>query len=138
MPKAPYGSITWLKADLEFHSAIAGATRNSYMVQFVAFVAERIRESILAAGNRQNSAEMARMTLGEHEQILIAIEAGDSAQARHAMRTHLIGAAQRVGLSNEKGIALESPTGRGSKKTIPRRRKRPTSSQPVPARAKKR
>jgi DNA-binding FadR family transcriptional regulator len=111
MAAAPYGSIAWLRADLEFHSSVAEATRNTYMVQFVAFIAERIRESILAAGNRQNSSEMARITLGEHERILVAIEGGDSAGAQRAMRAHLIGAAKRVGLSGgtrAKGTELTS------------------------------
>ena len=48
MPAGPYGSVQWLKADLEFHLAITQATRNHYMTQFLAFVSERVRESILA------------------------------------------------------------------------------------------
>jgi GntR family transcriptional repressor for pyruvate dehydrogenase complex len=125
MSASPYGSITWLNADLEFHSAIAEATRNTYMVQFIAFVAERIRESILAAGNRQNSAEMARTTIGEHKRILAAIEAGDVAGAQRAMREHLIGAAQRVGVSDEtrdstpgRVASVEAPSPGGRSKRV--------------------
>jgi DNA-binding FadR family transcriptional regulator len=98
MSDAPYGSVVWLKADLEFHRAVAAATRNSYMGQFLVFVSERVRDSILAAGNRQRSDDMASVTMGEHERILAAIEAGDSEAAQRAMRDHLAGAAQRVGL----------------------------------------
>jgi DNA-binding FadR family transcriptional regulator len=99
MKTAPYGSVAWLKNDLEFHRAVAEATRNSYMGQFLVFVSERVRESILAAGNQQKSDEMASTTLGEHDRILAAIVAGDVEAARVAMQDHLVGAAGRVGLS---------------------------------------
>ncbi len=99
MRTAPYGSVAWLRNDLEFHSAVAAATRNAYMGQFLVFVSERVRESILAAGNQQKSDDMARTTLGEHERILSAIVAGDEDEARRAMQAHLAGAAYRVGLS---------------------------------------
>jgi DNA-binding FadR family transcriptional regulator len=99
MRSAAYGSVAWLKNDLGFHRAIAGATRNAYIGKFLVFVSERIRESILAAGSRQGSDDMARTTLGEHERILAAIKARDVAGARAAMQDHLAGAASRVGLS---------------------------------------
>jgi GntR family transcriptional repressor for pyruvate dehydrogenase complex len=101
MVAAPYGSIAWLKADLGVHRAIAAATCNGYMVQFIGFVSERVRESILAAGNQHKSDDMAKATLSEHESILAAIAAGDKALAQEAMRIHLRGAAQRVGLTEE-------------------------------------
>ena len=101
MTAAPYGSIAWLKADLGVHRAIAAATGNGYMVQFIGFVSERVRESILASGNQHKSDEMAKATLNEHERILDAVEAGDVAGAQEAMRLHLAGAAERVGLKEE-------------------------------------
>jgi GntR family transcriptional regulator, transcriptional repressor for pyruvate dehydrogenase complex len=101
MVAAPYGSIVWLKADLGVHRAIAAATCNGYMVQFIGFVSERVRESILASGNQHKSDEMAKATLSEHERILGAIEAGDGAAAQEAMRVHLLGAAERVGLTKD-------------------------------------
>jgi GntR family transcriptional repressor for pyruvate dehydrogenase complex len=101
MGDAPYGSVMWLKADLEFHKTVAAATGNLYMVQFLTFVSERVRESILASGNQQRSEDLAAVTLGEHQRILDAIEAGDGDKARDAMRAHLHGAANRVGLAGE-------------------------------------
>jgi GntR family transcriptional repressor for pyruvate dehydrogenase complex len=101
MAAAPYGSIAWLKADLGLHRAIAAATRNGYMVQFIGFVSERVRESILASGNQRKSDGLAKVTLSEHERILGAIEVGDSAAAQEAMRLHLKGAAERVGLTED-------------------------------------
>lgn len=98
MRTAPYGSVAWLKNDLGFHRAVAEATQNPYMGQFLVFVSERVRESILAAGNQQKSDDMARTTLGEHQRILAAIKAGDAKGASSAMTRHLAGAASRVGL----------------------------------------
>ncbi len=100
MASAPYGSVQWLKADLEFHLAVARATDNPYMTQFLGFVSEQIRESVLAVGGRgQDSDKMARATLAEHTSILAAIEIGDAASAHDAMRRHLDNASQRLGLS---------------------------------------
>jgi DNA-binding FadR family transcriptional regulator len=101
MTNVPYGSVMWLKTDLEFHKTVAAATGNAYMVQFLVFVSERVRDSILASGNQQKSEELASVTLGEHQRILDAIEARDPEAAQGAMRAHLSGAAQRVGLLDE-------------------------------------
>ena len=101
MRAAPYGSVMWLKTDLEFHKTVAAATDNAYMVQFLMFVSEKVRESILASGNQQRSEDLAAVTLGEHQRILDAIEARDAAEAQEAMRAHLHGAASRVGLAEE-------------------------------------
>lgn len=98
MVASPYGSVAWLQADLAFHRAIVAATRNSYMEQFLVFVSERVRESILAAGNQQSSDDMASTTVGEHDRIYAAIASGDAEAAGQAMQMHLDGAAQRVGL----------------------------------------
>jgi DNA-binding FadR family transcriptional regulator len=102
MTAAPYGSVMWLKTDLEFHRTVAAATGNPYMVQFLTFVSERVRDSILAAGNQQRSDDMASITLGEHRRILAAIEAGNAEEAQAAMQDHLAGAAHRVGLPDIK------------------------------------
>jgi DNA-binding FadR family transcriptional regulator len=115
MRTAPYGSVAWLRNDLAFHTAVAEATRNSYMGQFLVFVSERVRESILAAGNQQKSDDLSRTTLGEHERIMAAIVAGDAVGARAAMQDHLAGAATRVGLrgTEPSGQANGEVTGGG-------------------------
>jgi GntR family transcriptional repressor for pyruvate dehydrogenase complex len=97
MAAAPYGSVTWLMEDVSFHVSIAKATRNAYLVQLLNFVAERVRESILASSGKRSD-EMAQATISEHERIRVAIEARDSRVAAEAMRTHLENAAARVGL----------------------------------------
>ncbi|MBN9016410.1 MAG: FadR family transcriptional regulator [Rhizobiales bacterium] len=101
MNNVPYGSVTWLTNDLNFHKTVASATGNAYMVQFLMFVSERVRDSILASGNQKKSEELARVTIGEHQRILDAIEARDPDAARLAMLAHLSGAASRVGLPAE-------------------------------------
>lgn len=97
MTSAPYGSVAWLKEDVSFHLAIANATQNTYIVQLLNFVAERVRESILASAGKRSD-EMAQLTIGEHNRILKAIEARDGRAAAAAMRVHLDNAAARVGL----------------------------------------
>jgi GntR family transcriptional regulator, transcriptional repressor for pyruvate dehydrogenase complex len=104
MTAAPYGSVQWLKKDLEFHTAIARATGNAYIVQFIGFVSEKVRDSILVAGGSRGSDEMARATLVEHERILVAVKAGDPAAAQEAMRAHLNNASARAGVhANSRG-----------------------------------
>ncbi|TGV81440.1 FadR family transcriptional regulator [Mesorhizobium sp. M00.F.Ca.ET.149.01.1.1] len=115
MRTAPYGSVAWLKNDLGFHRAVAEATQNPYMGQFLVFVSERVRESILAAGNQQKSDDMARTTLGEHERILAAIKAGDAKGASAAMTRHLAGAASRVGLPGGEASAKPASPARHSR-----------------------
>ncbi len=97
MTASPYGSVQWLKKDLEFHISIARATGNAYIVQFIGFVSEKVRDSILVAGGSHASDEMARATLVEHEMILVAVKAGDPDAAQDAMRAHLDNAAARAG-----------------------------------------
>ena len=121
MTASPYGSVQWLKKDLEFHAAIARATGNAYIVQFIGFVSEKVRDSILVAGGSHASDEMARATLIEHQMILVAVHAGDPAAAREAMRIHLDNAAARAGVSG-------NGRGASSKLMGPRKRSETTSS----------
>jgi len=97
MTQALYGSLAWLRNDLAFHSAVAAATRNGYIVQVLGFVAERVQDSMRTAADRPSD-DMAAVTEREHRRILHAIEAGDAAAAEAAMRAHLAEAAQRSGL----------------------------------------
>lgn len=113
MREAPYGSVAWLKNDLEFHRAVSNATQNAYIGQFLLFVSERVRESILAAGNQQGSDDMASTTLGEHARILAAITTRDAEEARAAMQDHLAGAALRVGLDGPEGGPEKKPRIKG-------------------------
>jgi GntR family transcriptional repressor for pyruvate dehydrogenase complex len=112
MTASPYGSVQWLRKDLEFHIAIARATGNAYIVQFIGFVSEKVRDSILVAGGSHASDEMARATLVEHEMILVAVKAGDRAAAQEAMRAHLDNASARAGVRANSRDAAPKLTGR--------------------------
>lgn len=116
MAASIYGGVAWLKADLEVHRAIAAATDNGYMLQFLSFVSERVRESILVSGNKHSSDDVATITLGEHERILDAVERRDAEAAQTTMRAHLAGAAGRVGIT-----VLQSPAERPTVSVRPRR-----------------
>lgn len=109
MVGSPYGSTVWLDGDVAFHQAIAGATHNVYVVQVMSFVSNRVRESILAAGNEDHSDAMAQVTEHEHRCILDAIADSDETAARRTMQDHLAGAALRVGLPPAQ-TADRSPT----------------------------
>ncbi len=98
MMGVPYGSVHWLKADLQFHLAIAQATGNPYMTEFLKFLSEPFQQSILAAGNEnEGSDEMASVTIGEHSAVLEAIDKKDAVAAHAAMARHINNASQRQG-----------------------------------------
>jgi GntR family transcriptional repressor for pyruvate dehydrogenase complex len=112
MTASPYGSVQWLKNDLEFHTAIARATGNAYIVQFIGFVSEKVRDSILVAGASHASDEMARATLVEHQMIFVAVKASDPPAAQEAMRVHLDNASARVGINANSRDAPPKSNGR--------------------------
>ncbi|WFE74935.1 FadR/GntR family transcriptional regulator [Roseinatronobacter sp. S2] len=85
-------------ADLEFHRALALATGNPYFVQFLTAISDRIAHVILAARAETPLDALHAQTRREHAAICAAIVAGDAGAARAAMRAHLAGGAQRVGL----------------------------------------
>ncbi|MBT0961762.1 FadR/GntR family transcriptional regulator [Denitromonas iodatirespirans] len=83
-------------ADLRFHLAIAALSGNPALgaiaEQFKAQLAFSLR---LPFADRQHVWQPA----DEHQAIVDAIVAGDAAQARRAMQTHLLAASQRVGIA---------------------------------------
>lgn len=91
-------SDTGVDADLEFHHHIAVASRNDYLVEFLDFVGQRIRQTIFDARASNARDEIVATTLSEHGVIHDAIAAGDAEAARTAMRLHIEGAARRLHL----------------------------------------
>ncbi len=85
-------------ADLAFHRQVAAATQNEYFLMFLGFVAERIHLAIDAARETAVLEEIVEITIAEHVAIRDAIATRDPVGARQAMRSHLIGAADRIGL----------------------------------------
>lgn len=88
-----------IEADLQFHREIAKATGNAYIHTFISFVCEQIRRSIHYARLTNPLHDLIEVNVGEHVRIYEALEAGDPAAAREAMRAHITGAAERVGIT---------------------------------------
>ncbi|MEI9403721.1 FadR/GntR family transcriptional regulator [Mesorhizobium argentiipisi] len=87
-----------IDADLLFHREIARATGNSYIHTFISFVCEQIRHSIHYARMTNPLHDLVEINVGEHVRIYNALVAGDPAAAEAAMRAHIVGAANRVGV----------------------------------------
>lgn len=86
-------------ADLAFHRAVAEATGNAYFAMFIGFIAERISLAINVARNRAPLEDVVNVTIEEHIALRDAIATRDPLIARDAMRKHLFGAAERIGLT---------------------------------------
>ena len=85
-------------ADLDFHSAIAQATGNTFIAAFIRFISSQIRESIAATRRHTDPEKSARTTYAEHSAVLDAIRAGNPAAAKRAMRNHIAHALVRLGV----------------------------------------
>jgi GntR family transcriptional repressor for pyruvate dehydrogenase complex len=86
----------FIDADLRFHLALAGATRNRLVVYSMHAVRDVLRRALLTVFQIPESPESA---VGEHRKIRDAIAAGDATRARDEMEAHLA----RVELDVQKG-----------------------------------
>lgn len=87
-----------IDADLLFHREIARATNNAYIHTFISFVCEQIRQSIHYARLTNPLHDLVDVNVAEHVRIYDALAAGDPIAAGAAMRAHITGAAERVGV----------------------------------------
>lgn len=99
---------TGLDSDLDFHQAVAAATKNPYFGQFLSGLGRSaVPRSRLQQGGKgaSNLEEYLRFVQLEHRAIHSAIEAQDAALAAAAMRAHLAGSRSRYAkmLSESKG-----------------------------------
>ncbi|OSP54824.1 FadR/GntR family transcriptional regulator [Pseudoruegeria sp. SK021] len=85
-------------ADLDFHHIIAESTGNDYFTQFIGAISDRISHVIVIARTEGQLEDVISRTVEEHTAIRDAISTRDPAMARAAMRRHLIGSAQRIGI----------------------------------------
>lgn len=91
-----------LEADLAFHRAIAEATRNPLIIEFMKFLQPHLNDAIALA--RTTSAKSTRTeteAYREHLSIYEAIAAKDPRRARRAVRAVLNGSLQRLGSTSE-------------------------------------
>jgi GntR family transcriptional regulator, transcriptional repressor for pyruvate dehydrogenase complex len=89
-------------ADLDLHRAIAEATNNPFIPEFLDLVVERTKSRTIMAGHGGDEARRLNQTenlLDEHRYIVEAICKQDSEKARDAMRAHLEHSETRFRLS---------------------------------------
>jgi DNA-binding FadR family transcriptional regulator len=96
-----------IDADLLFHREIARATNNAYIHTFISFVCEQIRQSIHYARLTNPLHDLVDVNVGEHVRIYDALAAGDPIAAGEAMRAHITGAAERVGVQLAPSPSME-------------------------------
>lgn len=84
-------------ADIEFHREIVRATGNTYILSFVGYIANQIRESIYLARQSRPIEQVVTETIAEHQVIYDALARNDAQAARQAMRTHILRSGLRVG-----------------------------------------
>ena len=87
-----------IDADLAFHSEVARATGNSYIHTFISFVCEQIRQTIYIARRTNPLHDLVRVNVAEHIRIFEALRDRNAEAAADAMRRHIRGAAERVGV----------------------------------------
>ncbi|CAM3643793.1 GntR family transcriptional regulator [Bordetella sputigena] len=79
-----------VRGDRLFHVRIAAATENSVLLRLVGeLYDERHNPLAVQLGSHFENAESWESAIAEHERVVEAIEAGDAAAAREAMREHM-------------------------------------------------
>jgi DNA-binding FadR family transcriptional regulator len=96
-----------IEADLAFHREVARATGNNYILSFISFVCEQIRQTIYIARRSNPLHDLVRINGAEHISIYEAIRAGDAEKAACAMRAHIEGAAARAGAGGSGQAAVQ-------------------------------
>ena len=98
----------YVDADVEFHALLARSVHNGVLLTMLEPVVDLLRASRMVSAARPGNAERA---LGEHEEILRRVEAGDAAGAREEMRVHLAHTARDIEEALEEGaLDDEEPT----------------------------
>ena len=82
--EAPEG---YVDADVEFHALLAKAARNGVLLTMLEPIVDLLRASRRVSASRRPGSAL--RALGEHEEILRRVEAGDAEGARREMRAHL-------------------------------------------------
>lgn len=94
----PDPDSTRVHYDYDFHLAIARASGNAQIFGFLGYLRSQIAPRLalgylIAAGVKDDYFDRIH---GEHEAIVVAIEAGDDTAARTAMRVHLANSLERL------------------------------------------
>jgi len=99
MTGAEKWSDAGIDADLDFHRALAEATGNPYLVTFLTFLANQMRETIVRARATHGLEPVVEVTIAEHQKIYDALATADPDAARAAMRAHIAGGARRLNIA---------------------------------------
>ncbi len=84
--------------DVAFHTAIAQATNNPFLLATLAHLNQFLTDATrVTRANEATRTDLAEAVRDEHATIVAAIEAGDVNAARLAGATHMVNAAQRIG-----------------------------------------
>lgn len=101
--------------DVQFHSAIAEAANNPFLIGTLGYLGQFLRGATrVTRANEARRADFARQVQDEHEIIACAIEAGDAAAARQAAAQHMHNAIRRIEQADpafwqQAGVQLASP-----------------------------
>ncbi|WP_240700138.1 FadR/GntR family transcriptional regulator [Sphingomonas gei] len=98
LAEAAVGMEDSVKADVEFHSVIARASKNAYYVKLIDFLGVRLvppRSLYLRQGQAYAGDSYKAVISAEHEAILDAIICRDPERARIAAHTHMSGSLKR-------------------------------------------
>ena len=77
----------YVDADVEFHALLARAARNGVLLTMLEPIVDLLRASRRVSASRRPGSAL--RALGEHEEIMRRVEAGDAEGARREMRAHL-------------------------------------------------
>lgn len=87
-----------VQEDVAFHTAIAQASRNPFLLATLAYLNRFLLDATrVTRANEATRADLEAEVHQEHSAIVAAIEAGDVAVARQAGASHMVNAARRIG-----------------------------------------
>jgi len=93
-------------ADVAFHSAIAQAAGNPFLLNTLRFLNQYLEAAVrITRSNEATNADFSRQVREEHHALVEAIRAGDPISARHMAQTHLYNAGRRLQQSAQAGAA---------------------------------
>lgn len=83
--------------DVNFHRAIAEATRNPFLIQTLGYLSQFLHGATqVTRANEARRGDFAAAVRSEHQAILQAVQAGDPIQARQAAAAHMGNAIGRI------------------------------------------
>jgi GntR family transcriptional repressor for pyruvate dehydrogenase complex len=89
--------------DVAFHTAIATAANNPFLLATLAYLNQFLRDATrVTRANESTRSDFAQQVRDEHAQIVRSIEAGDAAAARLAGAMHMVNAAERIARADPK------------------------------------